>query len=91
MIKAFRVVSVLEGISYLLLLGVGVPLKYLAGNDILVKGLGMPHGLLFVLYIIMAYLVKEVKNWNFKDFAIVLLASVVPFGTFYVDWKYLRR
>ncbi|HAV26062.1 MAG TPA: hypothetical protein DCX01_07780, partial [Bacteroidetes bacterium] len=51
MIKAFRITSYLEGISYLLLLGVGVPLKYLAGNDSLVKTLGMPHGILFMAYI----------------------------------------
>ena len=48
----------------------------------------MPHGLLFVLYIIIAYLLREGENWDAKDFRIVLLASLIPFGTFYIDRKY---
>jgi integral membrane protein len=50
----------------------------------------MPHGLLFMLYIILAFLIKKEMNWDSKTFGIVLLASVIPFGTFYVDKKYLR-
>ncbi|PCJ67317.1 MAG: hypothetical protein COA58_03075 [Bacteroidetes bacterium] len=89
MIKTFRIVSYLEGISYLLLLGVGVPLKYIAGNDALVKAVGMPHGMLFLVYIILAVVVRQMKHWDFKTFFIVLIASVIPFGTFYIDKKYL--
>ncbi len=89
MILAFKIVSYLEGISYLLLLGVGVPLKYLAGNDSWVKSLGMPHGLLFVAYIFLAIVVRQLKNWDTKTTVVVLIASIVPFGTFYVDKKYL--
>ena len=91
MIKTFRIISYLEGISYLLLLGIGVPLKYFAENEILVKTLGMPHGLLFITYIILALIIKPEFNWNLKDFAIILIASVIPFGTFYVDKKYLSK
>ena len=89
MILAFKIVSYLEGISYLLLLGVGVPLKYLAGNDSWVKSLGMPHGLLFVAYIFLAIVVRQLKNWDTKTTIVVFIASIVPFGTFYVDKKYL--
>lgn len=89
MIQTFRIISYLEGISYLLLLGVGVPLKYLAGNVSWVKALGMPHGILFMAYIILAVVIRQLMNWDFKTFAIVLVASVIPFGTFYVDRKYL--
>ena len=89
MIKAFRITSYLEGISYLLLLGVGVPLKYLAGNDVIVKSLGMPHGILFMAYIFLAIIIKQKVNWDTKTMIIVLIASVIPFGTFYVDKKYL--
>ena len=89
MILAFKIVSYLEGISYLLLLGVGVPLKYLAGNDSWVKSLGMPHGLLFVAYIFLAIVVRQSKNWDTKTTVVVLIASIIPFGTFYVDKKYL--
>jgi integral membrane protein len=86
----FRIVSFLEGVSYLLLLGVGVPLKYLAGNDAWVKALGMPHGILFVAYIVLACVMLEIEKWSLKDFSIILISSILPFGTFYVDWKYLR-
>ena len=52
MIKLFRLITLLEGISYLLLLFVAVPLKYLLGDETYVKLLGMPHGVLFIAYII---------------------------------------
>lgn len=91
MLNIFRIVSYLEGISYLLLLFVGVPLKYFANNDILVKSLGMPHGLLFILYVLLAFFIKPNFNWSNKDFLFILLASVVPFGTFYIDKQYLKN
>ena len=78
----FRIIAFLEGVSYLLLLGVGVPLKYLSDNDSWVKSLGMPHGLFFVGYLILAFLIKEEQKWTNKNFIVVCLASVVPFGTF---------
>jgi integral membrane protein len=86
----FRIIALLEGVSYILLLFIAVPLKYWGGDEQYVKLLGMPHGLLFVAYIFLAYLIKEDKKWGAKDFGIVLLASLLPFGTFYVDWKYLN-
>ncbi|WP_088324213.1 DUF3817 domain-containing protein [Polaribacter tangerinus] len=86
----FRIVSFLEGISYLLLLFVAVPIKYFQGNDSYVKMLGMPHGILFMLYIVLAIVIQKQMKWNFKDMVIVLLASILPFGTFYVDKKYLQ-
>ncbi len=90
MIIAFRITSYLEGISYLLLLALGVPLKYLAGNDSFVKALGMPHGILFMVYVCLATIIKQKMNWDTKTMIIVLIASVIPFGTFYVDKKYLQ-
>ena len=89
MLNWFKRIALLEGISSILLILVAVPIKYLADNPIFVKYLGMPHGILFILYIIMAFLLKDEKNWNLKNFAIILLASLIPFGTFYVDKKYL--
>ena len=89
--NTFRIIAFLEGVSYLLLLFVAVPIKYNLGDPTYVKLLGMPHGLLFVGYIIFSYLLKDDENWNGKDFGIVILASVLPFGTFYMDWKYLRN
>ncbi len=87
----FRIVALLEGISYILLMTLGLYFKYQLNNDIYVKILGMPHGLLFVLYIIVAFLLRKNENWNTKDFSTILFASLVPFGTFYIDRKYLLK
>jgi integral membrane protein len=86
----FRIISFLEGISYLLLLFVAVPFKYFGDNASYVKMLGMPHGLLFIAYIILAFLLKSELKWNNKTFFTVLIASIIPFGTFYIDRKYLK-
>jgi integral membrane protein len=87
----FRVVSFLEGTSYLLLLFVAVPIKYWMNDPQYVKLLGMPHGLLFVTYLVIAFLIKPELKWNNKTLGVVMLASVIPFGTFYVDKKHLRN
>ena len=89
--NTFRIIALLEGVSYILLLFVAVPIKYFGGDEQWVKLLGMPHGILFVSYIIFAFLIKDNENWGIKDFGIVLLSSILPFGTFYVDWKYLKK
>ena len=89
--NTFRIIAFLEGGSYILLLFMAVPLKYWWGNESFVKLLGMPHGLLFIIYIILAFLIKHDENWNLKDFSIIIVASILPFGTFYVDWRYLRN
>ena len=70
---------------------VGLYFKYQLNDASYVQLLGMPHGLLFVLYIIIAYLLREDEKWDTKDFSIVLLASIIPFGTFYMDRKYLLK
>ncbi|TMM30522.1 DUF3817 domain-containing protein [Polaribacter aestuariivivens] len=85
----FRIVSFLEGVSYLLLLFIATPIKYLHGDASYVKMLGMPHGLLFMLYIVLAIVIQKQMNWNNKTLGIVLLCSIIPFGTFYMDKKYL--
>ena len=86
----FRVVSFLEGTSYLLLLFIAVPVKYWMNDPQYVKLLGMPHCLLFVGYIVLTFLLKSELNWSIKKLGVVLIASILPFGTFYVDKKYLR-
>lgn len=87
----FRIISFLEGVSYLLLLFIATPIKYLQGDASYVKMLGMPHGILFMLYIVLAIVIKKEMNWNNKTLGIVLIASVIPFGTFYVDKKYMQK
>lgn len=90
MINIFKITSLLEGISYILLLFVGVPMKYFMDNPILVKSLGMPHGILFMAYILLALLIRSQMKWDFKTTMIVLVASILPFGTFYINKKYFH-
>lgn len=87
----FRVVAFLEGVSYILLLFIATPIKYLADDPQYVKLLGMPHGLLFIVYIILAFMIRPDYKWNTRQFVVVLIASLIPFGTFYVDRKYLKK
>ena len=90
MIKIFKLVALLEGISYLTLFGNMLILK--PTNFELYKTLlfpvGMAHGLLFISYIILAIMLKFEAHWDWKKFSIILIASVIPFGTFYIDKKY---
>jgi integral membrane protein len=88
MTNIFKITSFFEGVSYVLLLFVGVPLKYFGDNPILVKSLGMPHGMLFLAYIVMALLIREKMKWDVKSTLGVLVASILPFGTFYINKKY---
>lgn len=91
MIKSFRSISLLEGISTLALYFFAMPMKYIANDPIYVKNIGMAHGILFILYIAFAIILKSEQKWNAKTFAIVCLASIFPFGTFYIEKKYLQN
>lgn len=90
MITAFRIIAFLEGVSYILLLFIAVPIKYMLQDESYVKLLGMPHGLLFVAYIAMAFVLRTEHKWSKFVFTKILLAALIPFATFYVDFKYLK-
>ena len=91
MLRLFKLTAILEGISYILLFANMLLLK--PSNFELYKQLlypiGMSHGVLFVGYIGLAIILKKTMQWNYISFLIILLASLLPFGTFYVDKKYL--
>ena len=91
MINIYRLTAFLEGVSYILLLFIAVPIKYLLNEAVYVKILGMPHGVLFILYIVFSIIAKIKYNWNFRKFLVISLVSLVPFGTFYIDKKYLSK
>ena len=91
MINIYRLTAFLEGVSYILLLFIAVPIKYLINEALFVKILGMPHGILFILYILFSIIAKIKYNWNFRKFLVISIASLVPFGTFYIDKKYLTK
>ncbi|MDG1394359.1 MAG: DUF3817 domain-containing protein [Flavobacteriaceae bacterium] len=86
----FRVIAFLEGLLYILLLFVGVPLKYLSGDATLVKMLGMPHGFLFMAYIAFVIVLRFEHKWFKKHFILIALASIIPFGTFIVEHKFRK-
>ena len=91
MLKLFKYLALIEGISALLLFFFAMPLKYIFENPQYIRPFGMMHGLLFIGYIIMAIMLKYEENWTGKKFGIVAVASIIPFGTFYVEKKYLRN
>ncbi|WP_324670568.1 DUF3817 domain-containing protein [Hymenobacter sp. GOD-10R] len=89
-ISRLRLLGLFEGMSLLLLIGVAVPLKYFYGNPAFVRMLGPVHGLLFLLFVLNTLRVGVEYHWRFATTTWkVLLACVVPFGTFYVDYKIL--
>ncbi len=88
-IQTFRVISLLEALSYIVLLLIAMPVKYLLGNPELVRVVGMAHGILFVLYILGAFVFKNTLNWSNQVLGVVILCSIIPLGPFYVDRKYL--
>ena len=91
-IGRLRIYAFLEGFSLLLLVFIAVPQKYLFDQPYLVKNLGPIHGALFLLFIFNALREGIEQKWKFKDTTWkVLLACFIPFGTFYIDYKILRK
>jgi integral membrane protein len=80
-----RVIGIIEGISFLLLLGVAMPLKYMANKPEYVKYTGWVHGILFMLYLVALLHVIIVHRWSLKKIALGVLASVFPFGPFLME------
>lgn len=89
-ISRLRIVGIYEGISYLLLLGIGMPLKYLAGMPEVVKYIGWAHGVLFILYIIALLQATLALRWSFGKMAAGVVASLLPFGPFVLDSRLLK-
>ena len=89
-IRRLRAIALIEGISFLLLLGVAMPLKYFSGLPAAVKIVGWAHGLLFVLYLIAVAEVTVTRSWSLARVLGALVAAVLPFGTFVLDAQ-LRR
>ena len=88
-VKWMRVIAILEGLSYLFILLVSMPLKYIWEMPMPNYIGGMLNGLLFVVYIVMIIPVARVLSWDFKTSIIAALASIIPFGTFWFERKFL--
>jgi integral membrane protein len=91
MLKFFKIIAILEGISYLVLFANMLLVK--PNNfdlyKILLYPIGMTHGVLFVAYCVLAVLLKYSLKWTYGKLAIILAASLLPFATFWVEKKYL--
>tara|TARA_B110000211_G_C13969700_1_gene504384 strand:+ start:82 stop:414 length:333 start_codon:yes stop_codon:yes gene_type:complete len=85
-----KTLAILEGLSCIALFFIAMPLKYYGGYENAVKTPGMAHGVLFVLYCLALLPVYFLNKWSFKTLLISGLASIVPFGTFWADWKYFK-
>lgn len=86
-INIFRVIAFFEGVSFIALLFFATPMKHFNGDPQYVKLLGMPHGILFILYVIFAFMLKNENQWFKENIKFVLLASILPFGTFFLERK----
>lgn len=91
-IGRLRIIAILEGISLLTLVFIAVPMKYGFDNPAFVKIMGPIHGSLFLLFLFNTLSVGVEQNWKFKQTTWkVLLACIIPFGTFYIDKKILSK
>lgn len=90
-LKTLRWIAIAEGISYLLLLGVCVPLKYIFGIPEPTYPVGLAHGVLFVAYNALVLLVSRQASWSYGQTFLALLAAWLPFGTFVADRKIFNK
>jgi len=89
-IGRLRAVGLTEGVSFLALLGIAMPLKYLAGLPAAVTVVGWLHGILFMGFLVVLMQAKEAMGWNLRRTSTVLLAALLPFGPFVIDGR-LRK
>lgn len=84
-IKQLRLISLIEGISYLLLLFIGMPLKYGVGIKEVNHILGMGHGILTIVFCIMLSVVWTQKTLSSRWCIVIFIASLIPFGAFFIE------
>lgn len=85
-----RLIGLLEGLSFLALLLIAMPLKYAAGQPLAVRYVGMAHGILFLLYLLALVPVALDFRWSWKTCGLAVLASILPAGPFVFDHKVLK-
>lgn len=91
LLSRFCTIALLEGISYIFLLGIAMPIKYMAGNPAFVQYGGWVHGLLFVVYVILLIRLALRDEWKMGRIALAFFASLVPFAPFYLERKLKRE
>ena len=86
-IGRLRAAGMVEAVSFLLLLGVAMPLKYFAGMPLAVKIAGWLHGLLFMTFCVCLLVAHGERQWSLRWTARVFIAALLPFGPFVIDWR----
>ena len=86
-LSLLRKAGIAEGISFLVLLGIAMPLKYIFHQPMAVKIVGWAHGILFITFLVLAWEVRTDRNKSLKWFATAFLAAIIPTGTFFFDKK----
>ena len=89
-LKRFRLISILEGFSFLILLFIAMPLKYMMDITAPNKIVGMAHGVLFIAYVFLVFWASTETKWNTKTKFWAYVASLLPFGTFVADAKIFK-
>ena len=89
-IRVFRMLALAEGISFLTLLFIAMPMKYFLGMPEVVRVVGSIHGGLFLLYVGLLTTIHFRQRWSVMFSLYAFVASIIPFGTFMLD-KHLRE
>ena len=89
-IGRLRVISIVEGISFIVLLLIAMPMKYIWGMPNAVTVVGMVHGVLFLLFCVALVNAVLVARWRLKPPLLIFLASLIPFAPLWVE-HWLRR
>jgi integral membrane protein len=90
-INNLRIIGFIEGVSFVFLLIIAMPLKYYFDLPMAVKITGWIHGVLFMLYIAAVLLAIEAMKWNWFSVLVALSASLIPIGTFILDKSLKKR
>ena len=85
LLRQLRLVAFLEGLSFVILLFIAMPLKHFAGLPMAVRVAGMVHGLLFIAFVITLFRAATEHDWVFKRWVLAFVSSLLPFGTFVFD------
>lgn len=86
-LNRFRAISAIEGLSFLLLVFIAMPIKYIGENPYPVKIFGMIHGVLFIIFMISLFETKVRKSWDTGLTFQLFVLSLIPFGAFFIEKK----
>jgi integral membrane protein len=81
----YRVIAWIVGVVLVVLVVVGMPLKYIGDNDVVVATVGPAHGFLYMVYLLASFDLGRRAGWPLKRMVLVMLAGTVPFLSFYCE------